>query len=67
MDDGIYSSPLEAAFRRFQQGDSCPLQLFRELFDTILPDSADDAITAAQRYRVFTFFYPTRKTVDAGL
>ena len=51
MDDGVHSRPLEAAFHRFQQGDSSPLRLFSDLFDTVRPDDPDDAITAAQRYR----------------
>jgi len=51
MDDGVHSRPLEVAFNRFQQGECSPLQLFRELFDTVRPQSPDDAATAALRYR----------------
>jgi hypothetical protein len=36
-DDGAQSRLLEAAFNRFQQGASSPLQLYRELFDTVRP------------------------------
>lgn len=60
MVDGVQIRPLEAAFNRFQQGASSPLELFRELFDTIRPDSPDDAVTAAQRYRTLLDFLATR-------
>ena len=56
MDDGVQSRPLEAAFSRFQQGVSSPHQLFRELLDTVRPESADDAVAAAQHYRVLLDF-----------
>ena len=60
MDDGVQIRPLEAAFNRFQQGGSSPLQLFRELFDTVRPDSVDDAVTASMRYRGLLDFLSAR-------
>jgi len=60
MDDGVQIRTLEAAFSRFQQGASSPLALFRELFDTIRPDSPDDAVTAARRYRTLLDFLGAR-------
>jgi len=59
-DDGAQSRLLEAAFNRFQQSASSPLQLYRELFDTVRPDSADDALQASQRYRALLDFLGAR-------
>jgi hypothetical protein len=41
------------AFSRFQQGASTSLELHRELFDTVRPDSPDDAAIASKRHRDF--------------
>lgn len=60
MVDGVQTRTLEAAFSRFQQGASSPLALYRDLFDTIRPDSPDDALTAAQRYRTLLDFLAAR-------
>lgn len=59
MVDGVHTRTLEAAFSRFQQGAASPLELYRDLFDTIRPDSPDDALTAAQRYRALLDFLGT--------
>lgn len=60
MVDGVQIRPLEAAFNRFQQGASSPIELFRELFDTVRPDSVDDAVTASMRYRGLLDFLSAR-------
>ena len=65
MDDGVQSRLLEAAFSRFQQGASSPLELYRDLFDTIRPDSPDDAVTASQRYRLLLDFLAARPELCA--
>ena len=65
MDDGVHKRTLEAAFSRFQQGASSPLELYRDLFDTIRPDSPDDAVTASQRYRLLLDFLSARPELCA--
>ena len=60
MVDGVHNRTLEAAFSRFQQGASSPLELYRDLFNTIRPDSPDDTVTAAQRYCALLDFLATR-------
>lgn len=55
MNDGVHTRTLEAAFSRFQNGAS-PLELYRDLFDTIRPRTPDDGDSAAQRYRALLDF-----------
>jgi len=55
MNDGVHTRTLEAAFSRFQNGAS-PLELYRDLFDTVRPQDPDDGDSAAQRYRALLDF-----------
>ncbi len=56
MSDGGGNALLEAAFGRFRSGASGPIDLLRELFDTVRPARPEDIDTATRRYEALIAF-----------